>query len=191
MGCNCALEDVTLLEATSLKKGLELAWRIGCTHVLVESDASLVIDMLKTPCVHASALSAVCRDILNFSGKFQHVSFNWIPRICNNVADFITRKARIDQRDIVWIDSVPFFLSENSRKSSHKLQSMAAGRVDSISAINPTKTDWIIKVRVVRIWLMPASPSTSSYHGIEMVLCDSEIFIITPSSCVQNIFNTV
>ncbi|KAF7835702.1 uncharacterized protein G2W53_010561 [Senna tora] len=30
---------------------------------------------------------------------------------------------------------------------------MAAGRVDSISAINPTKTYWIIKVRVVRIWL--------------------------------------
>ncbi|KAF7830765.1 replication protein A 70 kDa DNA-binding subunit A-like [Senna tora] len=52
---------------------------------------------------------------------------------------------------------------------------MAAGRVDPISAINPTKTDWIIKVRVVRIWLMPASPSTSSYHGIKMVLCDSEI----------------
>ncbi|KAF7823295.1 replication protein A 70 kDa DNA-binding subunit A-like [Senna tora] len=51
---------------------------------------------------------------------------------------------------------------------------MAAGRVDPISAINPTKIDWIIKVRVVRIWLMPASPSTSSYHGIEMVLCDSE-----------------
>ncbi|KAF7826257.1 uncharacterized protein G2W53_017421 [Senna tora] len=28
---------------------------------------------------------------------------------------------------------------------------MAAGRVDPISAINPTKTDWIINVRVVRI----------------------------------------
>ncbi|KAF7807928.1 Fgenesh protein 114 [Senna tora] len=52
---------------------------------------------------------------------------------------------------------------------------MAAGRVDPISAINPIKIDWIIKVRVVRIWLMPASPCTSSYHGIEMVLCDSEV----------------
>ncbi|KAF7813134.1 uncharacterized protein G2W53_034110 [Senna tora] len=30
---------------------------------------------------------------------------------------------------------------------------MAAGRIDPISTINPTKTDWIIKVRVVRIWL--------------------------------------
>ncbi|KAF7831486.1 uncharacterized protein G2W53_013819 [Senna tora] len=30
---------------------------------------------------------------------------------------------------------------------------MEAGRVDLISAINPTKTDWIIKVRMVRIWL--------------------------------------
>ncbi|KAF7821585.1 uncharacterized protein G2W53_027040 [Senna tora] len=30
---------------------------------------------------------------------------------------------------------------------------MAASRVDPISAINPTKPYWIIKVRVVRIWL--------------------------------------
>ncbi|KAF7809060.1 uncharacterized protein G2W53_035803 [Senna tora] len=105
-------DDAVLLEAMALKKGLELALKIGCTRILVKGDSSLVIDMLKTPCAQASALNAVCRDILMFSEKFQYVSFSWIPRICNNVADFITRKARIDQRDIVWIDSVPFFLSE-------------------------------------------------------------------------------
>ncbi|KAF7802280.1 hypothetical protein G2W53_041391 [Senna tora] len=64
--------------AMSLKKGLELALKICCTHVWVEGDASLVTDMLKTPCTHASALNAV----------------------------------RIDQRDAVWIDFVPVFLSE-------------------------------------------------------------------------------
>ncbi|KAF7812817.1 putative glucose-6-phosphate 1-epimerase [Senna tora] len=58
---------------------------------------------------------------------------------------------------------------------------MVAGRVDPISAINPTKTYWIIKVRVVRIWLMPTYPSTSSNHGIEMVLCDSELSLINSS----------
>ncbi|KAF7808809.1 replication factor-A carboxy-terminal domain protein [Senna tora] len=52
---------------------------------------------------------------------------------------------------------------------------MAVGKIDPISAINPTKTEWIIKVRVVRMWLMSAYPSTSSYNGIEMVLCDSEV----------------
>ncbi|KAF7814841.1 replication protein A 70 kDa DNA-binding subunit A-like [Senna tora] len=51
---------------------------------------------------------------------------------------------------------------------------MVAGRVDPISTINLTRTNWNIKVRVVRIWLMPTYPSTSSSHGIEMVLCDSE-----------------
>ncbi|KAF7803199.1 uncharacterized protein G2W53_042310 [Senna tora] len=53
---------------------------------------------------------------------------------------------------------------------------MAAGKVDPTSAINPTKTYWIIKVRVVRIWLIPAYPSTSSYHGIEMVYVTLSVF---------------
>ncbi|KAF7814531.1 uncharacterized protein G2W53_028500 [Senna tora] len=91
-----APDDAALLEAMALRKGLEMALKIGCTHVWVEVDASLVTDMLKTPCAHASALNAICRDILNFSENFQHVSFNWIPIICNNVADFITRKVRPD-----------------------------------------------------------------------------------------------
>ncbi|KAF7822782.1 ribonuclease H [Senna tora] len=112
MGSVHAPNDVVLLEALAIRKGLELALKIGCTQLLVEGDASLVIEMLKTPCTQASALSAVCKDILSFSENFQYVSFNWVPRICNSTADYITRQARIDQKDALWIDSVPFFLSE-------------------------------------------------------------------------------
>ncbi|KAF7827221.1 uncharacterized protein G2W53_018385 [Senna tora] len=62
---------------TSFKlKGLEMAQQIGKTHVIVESDAKLVIDMLKTPCNQASTLNALCRDILSFCSSFQVVIFN-------------------------------------------------------------------------------------------------------------------
>ncbi|KAF7819821.1 uncharacterized protein G2W53_025276 [Senna tora] len=104
--------DPVLLEAMAIKRGLELAYEVGCTHLTVESDAKMVIDMLKIPCVKASTLNALCRDILRFCTNFQSVSFNWVPRLCNFIADFITRKARIDRRNVVWTDSVPLYLSE-------------------------------------------------------------------------------
>ncbi|KAF7834811.1 ribonuclease H [Senna tora] len=104
--------DLVLLEAMAIKRGLELAYEVGCTHLTVESDAKMVIDMLKIPCVKASTLNALCRDILRFCTNFQSVSFNWVPRLCNFIADFITRKARIDRRNVVWTDSAPLSLSE-------------------------------------------------------------------------------
>ncbi|KAF7809444.1 reverse transcriptase [Senna tora] len=104
--------DPALLEAISIRKGLEMVQQIGKTHVIVESDAKLVIDMLKTPCNQASTLNALCRDILSFCSRFQVVIFNWVPRMCNLAADFISRKAKTDCRNIVWTDSVPLFLSE-------------------------------------------------------------------------------
>ncbi|KAF7832615.1 cysteine desulfurase mitochondrial-like [Senna tora] len=86
--------DPALLEAISIRKGLKMAQQIGKTHVIVESDAKIVIDMLKTPCNQASTLNALCRDILSFCSSFQVVIFNWVPRMCNLAADFISRKLR-------------------------------------------------------------------------------------------------
>ncbi|KAF7845416.1 uncharacterized protein G2W53_002321 [Senna tora] len=104
--------EPVLLEAMAIKNGLKLARDIGCTHVMVESDAKIAIEMLKIPCDHASTLNAICRDILRFCVSFQYVSFNWVPRVCNSVADFISRKARVERKNVVWTDSVPLFLSE-------------------------------------------------------------------------------
>ncbi|KAF7818150.1 retrotransposon protein, putative, unclassified [Senna tora] len=65
--------EPTLLEAMAVKEGLKLALKVGCNHVMVEGDARLVMDMLKTPCDQASTLNAVCRDILRFISNFQSV----------------------------------------------------------------------------------------------------------------------
>ncbi|KAF7836787.1 uncharacterized protein G2W53_011646 [Senna tora] len=112
MGSVPCPNDPVILEAMAVRKGLEVALKAGCTHVLVEGDALLVYEMLKTPCKQASALNSLCRDILLFSSKFQFCNFQWIPRICNLAADFLSRKAKVDNRDLVWTDSVPLFLSE-------------------------------------------------------------------------------
>ncbi|KAF7810842.1 uncharacterized protein G2W53_031818 [Senna tora] len=104
--------EPTLLEAMAVKEGLKLALKVGCNHVMVEGDARLVMDMLKTPCDQASTLNAVCRDILRFISNFQSVSFNWVPRMCNFGADFISKIAKVDRRNFIWTDSVPLFLSE-------------------------------------------------------------------------------
>ncbi|KAF7811328.1 putative ribonuclease H-like domain, reverse transcriptase zinc-binding domain-containing protein [Senna tora] len=65
------------LEAMAVKRGLELALKIGSKNVIVEGDAKLVMELLHTP-----------------------------------FTDFIYRTIKVVQRNFVWTDSVPLFLSE-------------------------------------------------------------------------------
>ncbi|KAF7815776.1 ribonuclease H [Senna tora] len=80
--------DPILLEALAVKRGLELAREIGSQNIIIEGDAKLVFDMLKTNCNQASALNAIS-------------------------ADAISKKAKLVRQDFVWTDSVPLFLSED------------------------------------------------------------------------------
>ncbi|KAF7838748.1 Ribonuclease H-like domain containing protein [Senna tora] len=68
--------DPIKLEAMAVKRGLELALKIGSKNVIVEGDAKLVMELLQTPCDQTSSLNVLCRDILRFSSNFEHVSFN-------------------------------------------------------------------------------------------------------------------
>ncbi|KAF7843717.1 pentatricopeptide repeat-containing protein [Senna tora] len=52
--------DPVKLEAMAVKKGLELALKVGCKKVIVEGDALLVMELLKTPCDQMSSLNALC-----------------------------------------------------------------------------------------------------------------------------------
>ncbi|KAF7825361.1 putative transcription factor interactor and regulator CCHC(Zn) family [Senna tora] len=51
--------DPVFLEAMAVKRGLELARDVGCSHIMMEGDARMVIDMLKTQCNQASTLNSV------------------------------------------------------------------------------------------------------------------------------------
>ncbi|KAF7802804.1 putative MULE transposase domain-containing protein [Senna tora] len=71
MSCVRFPSDPILLEAMAIKKGLELAKMKKCTHVVVECDSRMVVDMLHTPYDQASSLNAICKDILRFSEDAQ------------------------------------------------------------------------------------------------------------------------
>ncbi|KAF7821903.1 replication protein A 70 kDa DNA-binding subunit C-like [Senna tora] len=45
---------------------------------------------------------------------------------------------------------------------------------DSIRGIHALRTDWTIKVRVLRLWKAPPYPKNSPHSSLEMVLCDRE-----------------
>ncbi|KAF7843907.1 retrotransposon protein, putative, unclassified, expressed [Senna tora] len=83
MNCVRFPSDAILLEATAIKKGLELAKMRKCTHIQVECDSRIVVDMLHSPCDQVSTL--------------------------NVLADFISKKAKAEGLNVVWIDSIPFF----------------------------------------------------------------------------------
>ncbi|KAF7815324.1 uncharacterized protein G2W53_029293 [Senna tora] len=52
---NSAIKEPVLLElAVAIRRGLEVARSIGVNKILVESDARLVVEMLKTPCNQGS-----------------------------------------------------------------------------------------------------------------------------------------
>ncbi|KAF7842416.1 putative LRR receptor-like serine/threonine-protein kinase [Senna tora] len=94
MASTPVLKDVTLLEALAVQKGVEMALRLGVKELVVESNSKLVIDMLNSNCVHGSLLSSVCNTISDVCVGFSYVRFRWVPRACNQCADFICKLAR-------------------------------------------------------------------------------------------------
>ncbi|KAF7824011.1 ribonuclease H [Senna tora] len=104
-----------LLEAVAIRRGLEVARSIGVNKILVESDARLVIEMLKTPCNQGSLLNSICREILETGAQFQAFNYHWIPRMSNAVADFMINFAKNSPCNMVWTDSVPLFISNACR----------------------------------------------------------------------------
>ncbi|KAF7823970.1 hypothetical protein G2W53_022114 [Senna tora] len=72
--------DPALLEAISIRKGLEMVQQIGKTHVIVESDAKLVIDMLKTPCNQASTLNALLESSSMAMLVIGRKAFSWVTQ---------------------------------------------------------------------------------------------------------------
>jgi hypothetical protein len=45
-------------------------------------------------------------------------------------------------------------------------------KYDNVVDLNPLKKNMQIKVRVIRLWKMPAYNNPSEFFSLEMVLCD-------------------
>ncbi|KAF7823223.1 ribonuclease H [Senna tora] len=113
------LNDSTLLEALSIKKGVEVTRQLGVSDLIVESDARLVTDMLNSNCNHASLLSSICLSILEMCIGFNEVQFQWVPRSCNLCADSICKAARNIMGEQVWQDAMPICITEACKDDLH------------------------------------------------------------------------
>ncbi|KAF7806916.1 reverse transcriptase [Senna tora] len=107
-----AMMDVALMEAIGIKKGIEVAREGRITHLVIESDSKLVVDMLYSSCTHMSRLSNICRSILELCSQFDECEIRWVPRSCNSSADCMARAALSFPGDKVWPDSIPIWLSK-------------------------------------------------------------------------------
>ncbi|KAF7822353.1 putative sodium-coupled neutral amino acid transporter 6 [Senna tora] len=62
-----AMMDVALMEAVGIKKGIEVAREAGVTHLVIESDSNLVVDMLYSSSTRMSRLTSFCGKKKNWS----------------------------------------------------------------------------------------------------------------------------
>ncbi|KAF7813075.1 Ribonuclease H domain [Senna tora] len=105
------VNNITLLEAEGMKKGLILAKEVGALNVFLEGDAALVFDHLKKMDSTVNHLNVVCKDILSFFNLFQEWDFGWAPRCCNRVAHSLVSMAKDTTQDYWWVDHLPRNLS--------------------------------------------------------------------------------
>jgi hypothetical protein len=50
-----------------------------------------------------------------------------------------------------------------------------------LSQINPTRHNWIIKVRVARMWKLSSTPKWKAVTAMELVLVDEEVCTLVPA----------
>ncbi|KAF7839642.1 ribonuclease H [Senna tora] len=102
-----AMRDIALMEAMGMKKDIDVVQEGGITHLIVETDAKLVVDMLHSTCTHVSKLSATYRSILEVCMQFRDCEIRWILRTCNGSADCMAKVALSFSCNMTWPNSVP------------------------------------------------------------------------------------
>ncbi|KAF7836340.1 MDIS1-interacting receptor like kinase 2-like [Senna tora] len=117
--CEAAFTERTMmvsnpmvLEADAIRKGMEVALRLGYGRVVVETDAKAVMDQLENADATLSPLRASCQQIKMLISSFNSVEFVWVPRCCNKASHFLISFAKDYVQDNLWTDQLPSFLSD-------------------------------------------------------------------------------
>ncbi|KAL5844996.1 hypothetical protein ACOSQ4_010954 [Xanthoceras sorbifolium] len=94
-------------EAAAVLHGLRLAKDIGVASLLIESDAKGVIHAINLGLAPCSDVGLVISDIFVLARELNVLSFSFVPRIANRVADFLANAAYSFAFDLVWIEPCP------------------------------------------------------------------------------------
>ncbi|XP_024171818.1 uncharacterized protein LOC112177794 [Rosa chinensis] len=103
--------SVSVAECSALKDGLLQALYSNLSKIYVEADSKLVIDCIKK--IHAPpwCLRHLIRDIHIISSFFEDISFSYVPREANFVADAVTSLGHQAFEPTIWRNKLPLFAS--------------------------------------------------------------------------------
>lgn len=79
------------LEAIAFDEGIKFALAKGVNKVIIEGDAQIVVEALNCNKLDNSYLKLLIDDIKERSKELEEVTFSWIPRCCNLVANNLAR----------------------------------------------------------------------------------------------------
>ena len=112
-GRNCILpfvEDAYTAEACALRDGMSLAESMGCNKLIVHSDCSEVIEVMRNGGNTFGPAAAIFEDCIFFCREFTEVIFEHCPREANMAVDRLASRAD-DSIPTVWKEDPPRFSS--------------------------------------------------------------------------------
>ena len=99
--------SVAEMEALACRKAVEFAAEIGVQRVIFEGDSAMVINALNQNNAGLSSYGVVIEDTRSQALVFESCAFAHIKRVCNCVADAITKKAKAFRSAQVWLNCPP------------------------------------------------------------------------------------
>ncbi|KAL5810001.1 hypothetical protein ACOSQ4_026569 [Xanthoceras sorbifolium] len=103
----CGSFPPLLAETLAIRRGMQLALETGLSPLLLESDCLGAINAVKARSVLCSDMGLVLADICSLSSNLNVVSFSFIPREANKVADSLAKFALGLSSDLFWLESCP------------------------------------------------------------------------------------
>ncbi|KAL4302187.1 hypothetical protein GQ457_10G011310 [Hibiscus cannabinus] len=94
-------------EASGIRLGVEMDVSFGLDHIIFESDYKQVVLRLNSGVLSAWESAAIEEDILSLASSFLSVSFSFIPRTCNRVADWVTKNVLNGSCPRDWVANPP------------------------------------------------------------------------------------
>ncbi|XP_074301446.1 uncharacterized protein LOC141632836 [Silene latifolia] len=96
-----------IAEAKAAEFGLRTALQMGLDNVVLESDSSTLITMLKSKSIPANYLGRVGFEILEIAKSFTCIRFSFVRRDGNCVAHGMAHLMPLDYSTRFWVGAIP------------------------------------------------------------------------------------
>lgn len=103
-----------MVEALGFRMAVCTAKECAELGYIVEGDAQGVINMLQEKTVPKANLEVIIRDSFVFSSSLISVSSQYVPRICNRVADRIAKYALSLDSTRNWLGDIPSWIQRET-----------------------------------------------------------------------------